>query len=333
MAVSIQSSLFVVFGLLSLIVGGELLVRGAVSFAERMGVSKLIIGLTIVSLGTSAPELVVCLKAAFAGLPGIALGNVVGSNIANVLLVLGLPAIICPIFCDMTAVRRDGVLMAAASVIFLALCWLGPLGIVHGGIMVILLLGYFLYTYLSLPPGEERRAAIATEEIEHHMPRGGGLSLAFIAIGVVALVVGSRLLVDGAADIARAFGLSDTVIGITLVAVGTSLPELVTTIVAALRRHADVAVGNVIGSNLINILGIMGLTSMVASIDVPAKVLHFDLWVMLACVAVLFAFALRGKAIGRIAGFAFCVLYVGYVWAQFPGISGMPIAELALSRG
>ncbi len=330
MAGSIQSSLFVVLGLLSLIAGGELLVRGAVSFSERLGVSKLIIGLTIVSLGTSAPELVVCLKAAFAGLPGIALGNIVGSNIANILLVLGLPAIISPILCDMTAVRRDGVLMAAASVIFVALCWLGPLGIVHGGVLVMLLISYFWYTYRRLPQVKKRRAAAATEEIEHHMPRGGGLSLGFIVIGVVALVVGSRLLVDGAADIARAFGLSDTVIGITLVAIGTSLPELVTTIVAALRRHGEVAVGNVIGSNLINLLGIMGLTTMVAPIAVPPKVLQFDLWVLLACVAVLIVFAYRGKTIGRVAGFVFCVVYATYVWSQFHGMTGIPVGELAL---
>ncbi|MCG8689877.1 MAG: calcium/sodium antiporter [Minwuiales bacterium] len=324
-----MSYVLVAAGLVFLLIGGEVLVRGTVSLAERMGVSKLIIGLTIVSVGTSAPELFVCVKAAISGAPGIALGNVVGSNIANILLVLGLPAVIYPIVCDTRSMRRDGSTMILATVFFLILCWMGALSVLQGAVLLFLLIAFLSYSYRRARRSGAAAVAAATEEIEQHMPQSPWVSLLFIVIGIAALVAGSRFLVDGATEIARSMGVSDEVIGITLIAVGTSLPEVVTGVVAAIRHHGDVAVGNAIGSNLFNILGIMGATAIVAPIPVTDKVLNFDLWIMLLCAVLVIPFALRDKPIGRITGAFFLIAYSMYLSAQFHGMSGVQAMALA----
>ncbi len=318
-----MSYLLVAVGFVVLLIGGEVLVRGTVSLAERLGISKLIIGLTVVSVGTSAPELFVCVKAAMEGYPGLALGNVVGSNIANILLVLGLPVAIYPLECDRRSMRRDGALMILATMLFMLLSWFGVIGPLQGGLLLVLLIGYLSYSYVRARRIGFPTAAAATEEIEHHMPRAPWLSLAFIVAGIVALVLGSRFLVEGASDIARVMGVSDEVIGITLVAIGTSLPEVVTAIVAAVRRHGDVAIGNAVGSNLFNILGIMGTTAMVAPVPVPDKILHFDLWIMLLCALLVLLFAFRARPVGRATGAVFLVAYAIYAAAQFHGMSGL----------
>ncbi len=315
--------LYVAAGLVLLLFGGEVLVRGTVALAERIGVSKMVIGLTVVAFGTSTPELVVCLEAALSGAPGIALGNVVGSNIANILLVLGLPAFVMPIVCDTKSVRRDGLFMVFATLFFILIAWIGVIGSLQGAALVILLVGFFSYSYLRGRRLGSRAATAATEEIEHHMPHSLWLSLFFIALGFATLIGGSRLLIDGATDIAHILGLPDTVIGITIIAIGTSLPELATGVIAAMRGHGEVAVGNAIGSNLFNVLGIMGLTAIVTPVSVPDKILHFDLWVMLACALLLFPFALRNWPIGRTAGIVFVIAYVAYLNAQFYGMSGV----------
>lgn len=316
--------LMVAGGLVILLVGGDVLVRGAVALAQRLGVPPLVIGLTVVAFGTSSPELVVCVKSAIAGVPEIAIGNVVGSNIANILLVLGLPAVIFPIACNAESVRRDSAIMVAVSVLFVALCWTGVIQFWQGAIMLALLIGFLVRSYLSSRNGDQTVDAIV-DEIEGIavQPHSMFVSSVLVIVGLVGLVAGSSLLVDGATGLARAAGIPEEVIGLTLVAIGTSLPELATSVVAAIRRHGDVAVGNVVGSNLFNMLGIMGVTAMVRPIPVPDQFLTFDLWLMLASSVVLLLFVLRGASITRTAGGILAVGYAVYLWALFHGVSAM----------
>jgi cation:H+ antiporter len=305
-------------GLVWLLLAGDLLVRGALALAKRAAVSPLVVGLTVVALGTSAPELVVCLDAALKGHPGIALGNVVGSNIANVLLVLGVPALLAPTHCDHDSLPHHAAEMLAVSAFFVALCFLGPLSWVHGS----LLLGL-----LALGLAREVRkhayglAAGAEEEFERvlGLPTQRRMIAFFLVVGIVGLPLGAELAVDGAVGIAQIAGVSDEAIGLTVIALGTSLPELGTTVVAAIQRHSDVAVGNVIGGNLLNILAIMGLTCVLVPVDVGPGFLRFDLWVMLGTALLLTRFAWRRRAIARGAGAVFLVLYAAYVWAVLGG--------------
>ena len=314
--------LMVAVGLTLLLVGGDILVRGAVSLAEVLKLPHLVIGLSVVAFGTSAPELVVSLNAAIGGTPHLAIGNVVGSNIANVLLVLGLPAIIYPIACEATAVRRDGMVMMAVTAGFILLCWSGQILLWHGVIMVALLIGYLYWSYVSA-----RRSNITIDKDEltegldgvDARPQDWRLAAAFIVGGSAGLVIGAELLVDGAIVIAKNFGVSDAVIGLTLVALGTSLPELATSLVAAMRRHGEVAIGNVVGSNLFNILAVMGITAMVTPIPVPAQFIKTDLWVMMAAAVALAPFALRCKPIGRLPGLIFFLAYLVYILVLFRG--------------
>ena len=314
-------------GLLLLLAGGEALVRGSVAVATRLGLSPLVIGLTLVGLGTSAPELVACIEAALIGAPGLAVGNIVGSNIANILLILGISALLLPVATKREAFTRDGAVLAATTIVFVAVVTLaGAVGRGTGIAFLALLAAYLVWTYVT-----ERRAPDAAgvryaEEAEEVMPRGMPLwaALAFAVGGIAAVVFGADLLVRGAIEIAREVGLSETVIGLTLVAVGTSLPELATSIVAAARRHTDVAFGNVVGSNIFNVLGIAGATAIVAPFDVPAEVLRLDIWVMLATVALLAVFAVTGWRISRREGAVLLLAYVGYLLVQFmgPGTAG-----------
>ncbi len=314
----------VVAGLVVLLFGGEALVRGAIGLAERLRLSKLVIGLTVVALGTSAPELVVCIEAALEGVPDIAIGNVVGSNIANVLLVLGLPALIYPINCSFDGpVRRNSAMMVLATLLLVAVGWTRELTAWEGAIFVLLLVAFIVYSYHQARLHGDRSPVALTEELETGTPTSFWLAAIFVGGGLVALAVGSNLLIDGAVEVAEAAGLSQTVIGLTLVAVGTSLPELATTIVAAWHRHGDVAVGNIVGSNMFNILGVMGVTALVAPVPVPQQILHFDAWVMLAVAVVMLLLVMYGRPIGRLVGCVFSVVYGAYVAAQFYGLSGV----------
>ncbi|WP_416899534.1 MAG: calcium/sodium antiporter [Minwuia sp.] len=324
--------LMVAAGLILLLIGGEALVRAAVALAEKLGVSKLVIGLTVVAFGTSAPELLVCIQAVLEDAPAIAIGNVVGSNIANVLLVVGAPAMIAPFFCERSTMMREGLAMVGATGIFMVLAALQIIDF-WPGLGMLLLLCLFLYSaYRSARRSGSGSIADEVDELSEGVPQNLVALIALLAVGLVGLVIGSTLLVDGAREIALSFGLSETAIGITLVALGTSLPELATSLVAAVRRHGDVAIGNVIGSNLFNILGIMGITAMVRHVPVPEQVLHFDIWVMLAAALVLFPLAFMKLPVGRVAGFALLAAYVAYVAAQFAGISGMPVDQMASIR-
>lgn len=315
----------VVAGLILLLIGGDLLVRGAVSLAQRLDVPTIVIGLTVVAFGTSAPELVVCVNAALSGAPTLALGNVVGSNIANVLLVIGLPAMIYPISCCAPTVTRDAYLMVLGSALFLILAWTGVLGFWQGLLLLILLVLVMSYS--------ARRACqypeLAQEELADfdaiaQVPHSLLLSIAFIALGLGGLAYGSHNLIEGSIALARAHHVSESTIGLTVVALGTSLPELATVIAAALKKHSDVAIGNVIGSNLFNMFGIMGITAMIAPIPVPDAFRYYDLWVMLASSSLLLFFGLGGHhGIDRKIGFGFVALYAAYIASLVMGASAI----------
>lgn len=311
-------------GLIILLFGGEVLVRGAITLAERLNIPKLIIGLTVVALGTSAPELVVSVEAALSGAPAIAVGNVVGSNIANVLLVLGLPALIFPVNCACDGpIRRNAALMVGATILFVALGWGHEFVAWQGVVMLLLLCGFLYISYYHARRFGDSMAVELTEELEGGSPKSLWLANGFILTGLITLPLGSGLLVDGAISVAKTAGLSEAAIGVTLVALGTSLPELATSVMAAMHRHGDVALGNVVGSNLFNVLGIMGVTALVTPVPVPAQILHFDFWVLLGTTGLMFVFILRRREIGRVTGIICFALYGIYVFAQLHGWSGI----------
>lgn len=308
-------------GLVLLIGGGEVLVRGAVGLAERLGVSPLLVGLTVVALGTSAPELAVSVQAALAGSPGIAIGNIVGSNIANILVILGLSALVFPVAVASRALKRDGMVMLATAAGYAALAAAWGLDRIVG---VLLLLS--AVAYLTLTVRAERLSATdhgavfdkatAFEEAgpgRLHRLHGVVKPLLFLVAGLVLIVFGGRLLVQGAVALAQGLGVSEEVIGLTIVAVGTSLPELVTSVIAAIRRHADVALGNVIGSNILNILVIGGVTSTIAPVVVAPQMLWLDMPVMVAVTVLCLVFARSGWRIGRREGGLMLALYAAYV--------------------
>ena len=313
-----------VAGLIVLLLGGDFLVRGSVSLARRLGISTLIIGLTVVALGTSAPELVVSIEAVVAGSPSIAIGNVVGSNIANILMVLGIPALLAPIICEGHLLNRTLFYMLVASALFIAFSWMGGFQWGHGLVLLLLFVAFLADSYRRAMRDQADALAVVSEVDDIQSVRGSVLiTLLAIAGGLVALMLGSYLLVEGASEIARSFGVSEAVIGLTLVAIGTSLPELATCLMAAVRRHGDVAIGNVIGSNLFNILAVMGAASIVGTVPVPEKFLYFDFWIMLGASLLLVPFVLRRQPIGRVAGVILVIAYAAYVASQFIGISGI----------
>jgi len=326
--------LYIGLGLFLLVLGGELLVRGAVQLAERMGVSPLLIGLTLVGFGTSTPELVTSVQASLAGSPGIAVGNIVGSNIANILVILGLSALISPIAVGSRALARDGVLVAATAALLVAIGFGWTLDRLAGVAFVALLCGYLVLAWRTERAGADHSAAFekaqafegvhptGVHQAGASAPRAGlggvALSLSFALGGLALVVVGGGYLVDGAIALARRLGISETVIGLTIVAVGTSMPELVTSIVAAFRRQADVALGNVLGSNIYNILGIGGVTALIAPTAIPDQIVRFDAPVMLAVSLGLLWLARSGWRIGRREGGLLLAGYVAYVWTIWP---------------
>jgi cation:H+ antiporter len=298
---------FLAVGLALLVVGGDILVRGAVALATRLGVSPLLVGLTVVGFGTSTPELVTSLDAAFSGAPGISVGNVIGSNIANILLILGVAALIMPVAVAPQAFRRDAIALALASIAGAGLILFGELNRLAGAILITGLAAYILTAYRL-----ERRSA-PEADASGPATSSGLIGPALLAVvGIAITIAGARLLVTGAVDLARGLGVSDTLIGLTIVAVGTSLPELVTSVVAALRRQSDLAFGNVVGSNIYNILGILGVTALVHPIEVPPEIAAVDIWTMLAATLALIVMAFTGWRISRGEGTAMLLAYAAY---------------------
>jgi cation:H+ antiporter len=313
--------LWFVVGLVALILGAELLVRGASRLALAVGISPLVVGLTVVAFGTSSPELAVSVQSAWSGQVDIALGNVVGSNIFNVLFILGLSAMITPLLVHEQLVRREVPVMIAVSLLLWALAADGAIGRIDGIVLAGLLAGYtFIVIRASRRETAQRRTAsdgpggAKPDDVD---PGAGGhwaLQLAYIAAGLVLLVLGSQWLVEAAVGFARALGVSELVIGLTLIAAGTSLPEVATSITAALRGERDIAVGNVVGSNVFNILGVLGVSAMLspAGLAVAPSMPVFDLPVMvavaLACLPVFFT----GRVIARWEGTLFFAYYLAY---------------------
>ncbi|PWE18582.1 sodium:calcium antiporter [Marinicauda salina] len=304
---------FVIAGLVVLLVGGEALVRGAVGVAGRLGVSPLLIGLVVVGFGTSAPELTTSVSASLAGSPGVAVGNVVGSNIANVLLILGAAALMSPVVVEPRAFRRDGPALAAAMLIAAGALAFAPMVRLTGAILVGLLLAYILASYLIDRAMRDAAAKLHEAEAESVTPPDGAASALFLGLGIAGVVGGAWLLVTGAVAIAGALGVPETVIGLSIVAVGTSLPELAASLVAARRGHGDLAFGNIVGSNIFNGLGILGSAALVAPFETPPRVLGPDLWVMLGASGLLIAFALTGQRVSRMEGGVLLALYAGYI--------------------
>lgn len=304
-----------VLGLVLLVAGGDTLVRGATTAARSLGVSPLLIGLTLVGMGTSMPELVTSLTAVLAGSPGIAMGNVVGSNTANILLILGLAALISPIAVDRDAFRRDGWVLVGSTALCVLAVIAGTIDYRWGLAMLAGLAAYLVWAWMGERQHRDREARKYEHLTEDAPDAPGGLwvGLGLAVVGIGLTVGGARLLVDNAIIVARDVGVSDTIIGLTVVAVGTSLPELVTSAVAAFRRHSDVALGNVIGSNIYNVLGILGITALVAPIRVPPEIIRLDIWVMVGATALVVLFVRTGMRIVRLEGLALLLAYVVYL--------------------
>ena len=308
--------IFVVLGLVTLLLAGDCLVKGAVNLSLRLGISTLVVSLTVVAFGTSAPELLIVLSAMADNAPGLAMGNVIGSNTANILLVLGLPAMAAGLYTSEFDTKKSFVLMIFASVLFIALAFVGPFTWLHGSLLLVVL-AVILLGQAARARRENYAAAVAAVPVRHleglDPSMRGWKILLYLLFGLVGLPVGAKVLVVNAEIIAQDFGVPDTAIGLTLIAVGTSLPELATTTVAAIRRQADVALGNVIGSNMFNLLAIIGIAALVGPIPVAAGFLRFDLWVMLASSLLLVPFVLFRQNITRIWGAALTLLYMVYL--------------------
>lgn len=322
-----MDALFLVIGLALLLTGGEALVRGAVAIADRLHIPPLIVGLTIVALGTSAPELTVAIEAALSDVPDIVTGSVVGSNIANILLVLGATAVVQPIRASRRVVHRDGFLLLIATCCLVGLSLLGAIHTLMGVAMVLAFAAYTAYSYWT-ERVEARRLArdtaaeLAAGEIDDYKGVSTRLlvSVPIFIAGCAAVVLGAQFLVEAAVNIARLIGVSEAVIGLTMIAIGTSLPELTISIIAATRGHSDVALGNVIGSNLSNILVILGITSLFGPIPIGGQIPWFDVWVMLAATVVLIPVLVSGWSISRREATGFLVFYAAYILAAYLGL-------------
>lgn len=302
-------------GLICLFAGGEGLVRGAVAVAERLGISRLIVGMVIVGFGTSAPELLVSVRAALAGSPDIAIGNVVGSNIANILLIVGIAALIAPLANRDDGIRRDVIVMLGSFIVLAALMRLGTIDRLAGIGLLALLAVYLLYAIVQ----ESRRETPAYSHEADEMadiPLSVPMGTLAVVAGLLLLVAGAYLLVAGASAIARDLGISEAVIGLTIVAVGTSLPELATAIVAAIRRHADVVLANVVGSNIFNSLCIIGATAAISPIDVAPRFGVFDGFFMVITGVVAAILLFRLREFGRPLGALMVAAYAGYIGLQ-----------------
>ncbi|GIV45832.1 MAG: sodium:calcium antiporter [Ignavibacterium sp.] len=306
-----EITLFLIGGLLGLFLGGEGLIRGSASLSIRIGISPLVVGLTVVAFGTSSPELLVSLKAAFMGNSTITLGNVIGSNIANIALILGISSIIRPLQVHANVIRREIPIMIALTILLIIFSLDGNLGFGEGLVFLILLI-FYTVTNIILSLKENK-------EIENEFEEGLKsklnipLSILFIVAGLVLLFVGADSFLKGAVALAKIFNVSDAVIGLTVVAVGTSLPELFTSIVATIKKESDIAVGNVVGSNIFNILSILGISALIVPIN-SGELSYLDFGVMLAAALILLPLSYTGFRISRIEGAFLLIGYVAYLY-------------------
>ncbi len=316
--------LLIVGGFALLLFGGEIVVRGAVRLSERLGISPMIVGLTVIGFGTSLPELVVNVNAALSGSTGLAIGNVVGSNIANTMLVIGVAAAIQPLVVAPELIRRDTVAMVAATLVFIGIGILSSrVEWWHGALMVIVLCAYLV---LTVQQDAKTTAAVSEAPLGESRSAGGrslGVHIALVIVGLAAVMIGADWLVTGATSLAEQLGVPDAIIGLTVIAIGTSLPELATASAAALRGHSDVALGNVVGSNIFNLFGVAGITALFAPLPFPSNILQLDLWVLLGTAFLLMFVMLTGRCISRIEGSVLALLYWVYIAMQFTGLNGV----------
>ncbi len=311
-----------VFGLILLLAGGDMLVRGSVTVARKFGISELMIGLTLVGFGTSTPELVTSINAALAASPGIAVGNIVGSNIANILLILGLTAAIYPITCQSSAIKRDGIALITSALCCVGIALYGELTLVAGMLYITLILAYVAYTYLKERFTQIPSAKLHRDEVKLAEPLVTNIwfGLLMAIAGITLTILGARLLVESAVELARAHSISESTIGLTIVAVGTSLPEMVTSMIAALKKNTAIALGNILGSNIYNIWFILGLTAVIQPIPVPKSIIGVDIWVMLSSSLLLIWVLWKWKRISRLCGILFLLLYSVYVLVMMYGL-------------
>ena len=305
----------ILIGFFFLVLGGDTLVKGAVAVARKLGLSELLIGLTLVGFGTSTPELVANIQGAMMGAPDLAVGNVIGSNLANILLVLGTAAVIFPIGCPKDLLKRDGAWLILSMLLFAILAAYGEIPRMVGLALALLLIVYVYTVYKQ----EKVERDVSTEMHEHEAEAihpwfnsvFGGLILA--VIGMAMTIGGAKLAVSGAVALAGSMGISDVVIGMTVVALGTSLPELVTAVVAAIRKSSDVALGGVVGSNISNVLMVLGLTSVVHPLSIPRESMLYDLPMLAATTILLLMLVRSGHRLSRAEGGFFVLCYVGYM--------------------
>lgn len=312
----LETFVFFIVGLILLYLGGESLIRGSSNFAIKAGITPLVVGLTVVAFGTSAPELVVSLKAALLGKSSISIGNVIGSNIANIALIIGLAALIRPIKVHSKIIITEIPIMIAVSILFMLLLLDGKLVLIEGILFVVILVIYITVN-VHLSKKEVSDNANAEYETVYKKKFGMLFSIFLIIAGLLLLVYGANLLVKSAISIAKYFNVSDAVIGLTIVAVGTSLPELVTSIVASYKNESDIAVGNVVGSNIFNILAILGITVLFVPIS-SAEISYFDLSMMFVTAFALLFMAKWGSSINRLEGFLFVSGYALYIYFLLP---------------
>lgn len=325
---------YLIAGLILLVAGAEILVKGAAKLAAQFGIPPLIVGLTVVAFGTSAPETAVSVQAALDGSGDLAIGNVVGSNIANVLFILGVTALIAPLIVSRQLIRLDVPIMIGASLLALALGWDGALSTLDGALLFACIIGYTAFLIIS-SRREKQNAADDEFAREYGLqeapkPYAWLINLALVVVGLVLLVTGSNFLVTGAVSLARALGLSELVIGLTVVAIGTSLPELATSVLAVIRGERDIAVGNIVGSNIFNLLCVLGLAALVSPepILVAANALMFDFPVMIAVAVACLPIFFSGYRINRWEGLLFLAYYAAYTFYLVVFSAGRPVAEV-----
>lgn len=299
-------------GLIVLIVAGEILVRGAVGIALKFNIPTLVIGMTIVSFGTSAPELLVSLKAALNNHPELAIGNVIGSNVANIALVLGITTMILPITVKRSSAMVDWPIMMGTTILFFVFISNKTIEWYEGAIFTVGLIGFNYYMFWDAK--RKNKTEELEEDVQEVKKSSLGLNILFIAIGAIGLAFGANWLLDGAVKIASNFGVSEHVIGVTIVAFGTSVPELITSVVAAFKKHTDISVGNLIGSNIFNLLGVIGITAMVKEIPISNQVLNSDAYWLLAISLLVFPLMIIGFRINRIRGFTLFAAYCIYIY-------------------
>ena len=314
--------IMIVAGIVVLLIGGDFLVRGATSLARKLGIPALIVGLTIVAFGTSAPEMVVSAAAALSDAPGLAVGNIVGSNIANILLVLGLPGIFAAMAVTTPGVRTNALIVVAASIGFIALTWDRQLGLMDGAILAVGNVLYILYLAIHAQNAKDDPVIQELTDIDHMegLAKSGPMLAVFILGGLIALPIGAHLIVTGGSSLAVDLGVPEAVVGLTILAFGTSLPELATALMAALKKQGDMALGNVLGSNIFNIFAVGGITGLAAGAKggfarVDESFFIMDYWVMLASIVAVTLFILTRRPINQLVGAVLFLAYIVYIGA------------------